>query len=170
MSQINILSQLHFFTFNLFKFVWDSIWRVNVKKVLFNMFSSKGKHLLLFNGQFCWRLVMKVSVMLHFSSGCRLLWSFFDQILMGLSSAFTLNLRIIKPNPSVKEQIIVRIGKHEKRKQNMKADFLNHDPNHYCRCFEIKIFFFYVVCMCLIATTSNVNFIFFFFLFLCCKT
>lgn len=37
------------------------------------------------------------------------------------------------------------------KKENMKPDFLKHDPNHYCRWFEIKNFF-YVVCMCLIAT------------------
>ncbi len=35
---------------------------------------------------------------------------------MDMISAFTLNLRLIKPDMSVKVQIIVRIGQHKKRK------------------------------------------------------
>lgn len=43
----------------------------------------------------------------------------------------------VKPNMSVKEQIIIWTGHGEKK--NTKTDFLKLDPSHYCRWFEIKI-------------------------------
>ncbi len=57
---------------------------------------------------------------------------------MDMISAFTLNLRLIKPDMSVKDKSLSELDNIKKEK--MKPDFLKHDPNHYCRWFEVKHF------------------------------